>query len=68
MAHHQWWNPPAAFSGVAVDITAADATGGHPQADFPRAGFRDRDGSESELARFCEKKRIHGAVSEDWFI
>ena len=68
MAHDQRWNPPAAFSGVAVDITAADAAGGHPQADFPRARFRDRERSERELARFCEKKCIHGAVSEKWFI
>ena len=59
MAHHLARRPPTTFTGVAVNVAAANATGFHPKLDFPRAGGRLRKIGQAQLMRSAINESFH---------
>ena len=66
VAHNDGRNPPAGSAVVAVDITAADATGGDAHQNLVRARYGRGKIRDVELIVFREKKSFHGGNKVTW--
>ena len=59
MPHHEGRNAASGGSVIAVDVTAADAAGCHPDQYFARTWFRHRHIRQFELAVLREQECFH---------